>query len=604
MKTYFFRADLVLDTPLHLGSGAGHEFIDSLVLRDGPGQPLISGTSLCGLLASHARDRLRLETVAPDAAEREPVFQALFGSAREATQGRESRLVMLDAPIIGKSSPSTFVQDRNSINRDRGSAEYGHLFHDEVVAAGARFQWACEFREKETGDEEKALTAAGRDPNREALRLLLESLEVLERGYCTLGGKTGTGHGRFRLEQLHGFWMDHQEPDDVLTFALEGPEAFKTRHPLTPQQRSATFAQSPIHVTTPASQKGSRPGPECIIFRGVLRPLDPLLVKTGYSMESVPLTGSLRERSVGVPQPLIGQQQVEQAIAVDAAFTRNEKGLPYLPGSSLRGCLRSHAERIIRTLIYSRFTDDQIARSAAWDVQKLEHQGRHLRRLSQPYDVDVVYGQSCLISRLFGSPALGGRLRFFDAFPVNSDHFQERLKLLDHVAIDRWTGGAAEHKKFNSRPFVPFYPDTTWNFGTTLPDAAGDLIFEVHLIDVEAWQLGLVALLLKDLHCRRLQIGYGKNKGFGRVILLPQHTELEALTHGNGLLSRLAPDAASRIGGFFHVPRQALRPGNSFWLSPNEEPLYTVIKEAVQAFRQQIRQWTPSEGQGTEEKQS
>jgi len=186
--------------------------------------------------------------------------------------------------IIGKSSPSTFVQDRNSINRDRGSAEYGHLFHDEVVAAGARFQWACEFREKETGDEEKALIAAGRDPNREALRLLLESLEVLEHGYCTLGGKTGTGHGRFRLEQLHGFWMDHQEPDDVLTFALEGPEAFETRHPLTPQQRSATFAQSPIHVTTPASQKGPRPGPECIIFRGVLRPLDPLLVKTGYSM--------------------------------------------------------------------------------------------------------------------------------------------------------------------------------------------------------------------------------------------------------------------------------------------------------------------------------
>jgi hypothetical protein len=246
---------------------------------------------------------------------------------------------------------------------------------------------------------------------------------------------------------------------------------------------------------------------------------------------------------------------------------------------------------MIRTLIYMRSQDDQACRAAAWDLSELERQGQALAKSEVGSNFQEVYARSCLISRLFGFSALGGRIRFQDAFPREPSRFQQRLKLLDHVAIDRFTGGAADRRKFNARPFFPSYLAGSGNMHGVLPDDSGDLTLQVELSDFEDWHLGLIALLFKDLHLGKVLLGYGKTKGFGRVLLLPGSLEIEALTHQKGILAPLIPEKAQTIGGFTYVPIRKLKPGRNFWLAQEEFPLYDIVKKGIEAFRKQVMQW-------------
>jgi CRISPR-associated RAMP protein (TIGR02581 family) len=160
---------------------------------------------------------------------------------------------------------------------------------------------------------------------------------------------------------------------------------------------------------------------------------------------------------------------------------------PYLPGSSLKGVVRSHVEKVARTL-------------NAYAVCDPFSSGRSCgRKLQKENDSQRVYQQSCLACRLFGSTAYIGRVSIDDAYLIGNQ--KPRLEARDGVGIDRLTGGAASGAKFDLE-VVP----SQVRFRT-----------EVVLRNFECWQLGALLLVMQDLQDGLVRIGSGRSRGLGAV---------------------------------------------------------------------------------------
>ncbi|MDZ7360744.1 MAG: CRISPR-associated RAMP protein Csx7 [candidate division KSB1 bacterium] len=200
--------------------------------------------------------------------------------------------------------------------------------------------------------------------------------------------------------------------------------------------------------------------------------------------------------------PVLIKSGLAQISGPDMAWVRtfyNGKEQIYLPGSSLKGVMRSHAERIARTLnpkvivacdpFGDKYSESRSC-GACFDYQKDQ-------KKREPESFEA-YRDACLICKLFGSTYFAGRLAFADAYAVGEE---PRPTQRDGVGIDRFTGGAAYGAKFE----LEVVTDAV--FATTL-----------HLRNFELWQLGLLGFLLQDLKDGLIRIGSGKSRGLGRVV--------------------------------------------------------------------------------------
>lgn len=213
--------------------------------------------------------------------------------------------------------------------------------------------------------------------------------------------------------------------------------------------------------------------------------------------------------------PILIKSGVATISGPDMAFVRvwrNGRQEVYLPGSSLKGVLRSYAERIARTLNLAAACDPFAKEGPAMFCgncfEKIKHGKRGIPEWLQPYELpdpvkepdrlnQRVYTDSCPICRLFGSTWYAGRLATADAYAVGTPPAPQPR---DGVGIDRFTGGSAPGVKFDLEVV------TEGCFKTTL-----------HLRNFELWQLGLVAFLLQDLKDSLLRIGASKSRGLGKV---------------------------------------------------------------------------------------
>ncbi|MEO1396113.1 MAG: RAMP superfamily CRISPR-associated protein [Cyanobacteria bacterium J06634_5] len=182
----------------------------------------------------------------------------------------------------------------------------------------------------------------------------------------------------------------------------------------------------------------------------------------------------------------------------------------YLPGSSLKGAIRAHAERIVRTVGSDRRPDEPEKLWASdplddrdkknnpnnyleeWkkDEKKKDAKDRH------PFPGAELYRQSCFATQLFGSTSVASRLRIEDAYPKpGSLKLEER----NGVAIDRVFGSVA---------VGPF------NYQVC---TAGEFTTKIHLKNFTLAQLGLIGLVLRDLNDGWFGIGFAKSRGLGTV---------------------------------------------------------------------------------------
>jgi CRISPR-associated RAMP protein (TIGR02581 family) len=174
----------------------------------------------------------------------------------------------------------------------------------------------------------------------------------------------------------------------------------------------------------------------------------------------------------------------------DMEFVRTLQQV-FIPGSSLKGVLRAHAERIVRSL------QAEVAegRGACDPLKRGESCGDRIER--QRLESHEKYRHSCFICRLFGNTVVASHVRFADALPVGDVTIEER----NGVAIDRVFGSVA---------VGPFNYEvvTKGTFRTSI-------IFRNFTLP----QLALVGLALRDVGEGRVGVGFGKSRGLGRVTI-------------------------------------------------------------------------------------
>lgn len=162
-------------------------------------------------------------------------------------------------------------------------------------------------------------------------------------------------------------------------------------------------------------------------FQGTLRPESPLRLSSGRASETT-----------------------------DAPLMRDRSGHIYLPGTSLRGALRSEIERTLeavgtaaglRTCVL--FTESEepdacvsVSRTKREMLLEIDDDDKALKFLE---DKDNL----CDVCRLFGSPVYASRLVIEDAYAIGGADPRSKTAIRDGVGIDRDTGTARENVKFN-----------------------------------------------------------------------------------------------------------------------------------------------------------
>lgn len=234
---YFIQADLVLDQPIHIGSGLGNHETDSAVMRDHSGNPIIPGSSLRGLLRSrcerladalmpgqicflYEESDVKCVSVNPEALldankellEEDKLWQKLpkhlcpscrlFGaSAYWASKLRIPDLTMTNPE---KANDTLRVRHGVGIHRDTQTAAPAIKYDQEVVMTNARFK----------------LEMILENPDDDDLKLLALGLADFEAGRVALGGNSARGLGGFSLKNGTVSSVDLANPKQLIPYLM------------------------------------------------------------------------------------------------------------------------------------------------------------------------------------------------------------------------------------------------------------------------------------------------------------------------------------------------------------------------------------------------
>jgi CRISPR-associated protein Csm3 len=174
----------------------------------------------------------------------------------------------------------------------------------------------------------------------------------------------------------------------------------------------------------------------------------------------------------------------------------------FVPGSSIKGTLRSYSEKIARTL--------EVFCCDPFDKEHSCGNREEMKRLAEANNAPLIYQKSCVACKLFGSNNIAARAAFTDAYPVRRIE-PTQLTKRTAVAIDRVLGSVA---------VGPF------DFEALM---SGEFTTEIRLRNFELWQLGLLGLSIRDFCLGRIRLGYGKSRGFGNVLAMLDKLELRSI---------------------------------------------------------------------------
>ncbi len=233
----------------------------------------------------------------------------------------------------------------------------------------------------------------------------------------------------------------------------------------------------------------------------------------------------------------IGAGGSGDALGTDSPVVRTAAGTPYIPGSSLKGVLRSAAEALLRggpfqktrqrfwacNVISGRKDEVCVSHDRVEELRKEHAAGRAL--------AEAVWKESCGICRLFGSLALASRVRFAD-LPVRGEvPFSE---LRNGVGIDRNRELAAIGVLYD---FEAVPPETPFELRVTIDNPTDE-------------EVGLLLYLFQELDSGNLTLGGKTSRGLGRVgvtwdkieeITLAEHNPFADLLSSRDLLAVSSP---------------------------------------------------------------
>jgi len=205
-----------------------------------------------------------------------------------------------------------------------------------------------------------------------------------------------------------------------------------------------------------------------------------------------------------------------EPVGTDLPIVKTIDGKPYIPGSSIKGVMRSEIERILRTLDSQRISLNGLRLWACNTLDEKERcipprkglnpQRRSREELEEECKVNGgideekltqrILDHSCTACKLFGSTEIASRIYVKDAF-LNGNF--TRTEIRDGIAIDRDTGTVKEGAKFDYE-IVP---------------AGTKFRLEMILENMEEWEVGLLGLFFKLWERGEIAIGGKTSAGLG-----------------------------------------------------------------------------------------
>jgi CRISPR/Cas system CSM-associated protein Csm3 (group 7 of RAMP superfamily) len=465
---------LVAKTPLHVGGHGADVDTDLPLTRDGRGELYVPGTSIAGALRQWCEQAFGDDSM------------NVHWGFQDGDHGHASFVIVEDLPVNEAPAVVVEVRDGVGIDRRRGAAAEYIKYDRAILPRGTKLRFALSAEAK---DSEQRLAV---------LAMLAALKEAMEKAGVRLGASKTRGLGRIKLED--GMLVEERLNDrqGILAFLKNGG-----------------VMVNPSDVEEARQKHTARTMPRLRIIIN-WQPAGPLMVKAGFDGVAVDMLPLLSGGNGGLSL--------------------------VLPGSSVKGAMRAQAERIVRTLLGRDLTgsfltdlelpliDDLFGLRGLsdGDIQRRrsEFEKRHRGR-TVPDDgalglaalsVDDCYGKTSL-SRERWAAVQGATTDAALRNALGTAGLQSWSQAY-HVAVDRWTGAAAE-----SMLYTVLEPHRAeWE----LLELEVDLM---RLRDTE--RLPAVALLLvvlRDLAQGRLPLGLATHRGMGAVevksvTITPQNVE-------------------------------------------------------------------------------
>ncbi|HEV7504986.1 MAG TPA: RAMP superfamily CRISPR-associated protein [Thermoanaerobaculia bacterium] len=216
----------------------------------------------------------------------------------------------------------------------------------------------------------------------------------------------------------------------------------------------------------------------------------------------------IRAQSVGI-DPGLADMEFQRT-------HRNGRSTVFLAGSGLKGVLRSHSERLLRSA--GRF---------ACDPTQIRDEGTcGKRKIGPPQLPNYPHAGQCGACFTFGSLALAGRFRIGDAYPAEGKEEEDanRTEVRTGVGIDRRSQAAAHGVLYEAEVVV-----------------GGAFRARINGENFSLWQLGLILAALQDLDSGLVHIGGAKARGMGSVRVRDWSVELGFLNKEDGIITGAKP---------------------------------------------------------------
>ncbi|MBF8278412.1 MAG: superfamily protein [Candidatus Brocadiaceae bacterium] len=483
-----------LRSPALIGCGS-KERSDVDIIRDGGNNPFIPATSFVGALRhvitiEGRENELKLKQFWGFTADGKNAQEAgrptglshadnaVSVAEREkisnTREERQSSLRCRDLTYKKGLVPNITIRDGIAIEAKTGIVESGKKYEYEVIEPGAQFNLHLE-------------VSFGNDTTRDFSRSMIVTIrEKLEQEAVRIGAKTNSGLGKIRLVDAKISELNFGDRRDLVH-----------------------WLRKDFSNTTPLS--GVKP----------------------FSLREKLFT---IDATFGLKNSLIIRSYPSDPKMADAVHIQSG-GIPVLPGASLKGAIRSRAERIIKTLFGAGMDKT--------DVNKTDKVKAFLNALfgyvdcenqTKEADKGKVSG-----GRKKSKEALKGRVRIDEVtLPAFAAELQTRIK------IDRFTGGTIESALLET---MPLFSDG---------DADKQIRnVKITIRDYQDAEAGLMLLVLKDLWTGDLAIG--GEKGVGRGVLEGVRADV-CWDNSNPSSATLVKDAMG-----FHIS--------------NKEPLEAFVEE-------------------------
>lgn len=447
---------LYAKTSLHFGCNETRAGLDMPLGVNGEGKLYVPGTNIAGWLRSWMEQLIDLGGI--NQKDIDNLWGLKTDNSVNNNDGFASFITVEDGVISG--CPLTEIRDGVSIDRNWGVAVDKQKFDREIIPYGSKIDFKLSVeRNDSTSDNDW-------EKQKYLFKVLLESIEKEE---LRFGACKTRGSGRVKLFNLKIKEQNLSTAKGILAILRDAGESRQLDNISSWQ---GTIKKSPQ-----------------LRMKIHWEPLSPVMVKSdveGIAVDILPLVSG-----------------------VDGDLTL------VIPGSSIKGVMRAQSEKIVRTVTSCPAREDFFTQI-----------------------------QLDLVNTLFGKAVEKDKEGFLGAFspddcyaksPIKYSQWQDivfassssdLIKALEsssigksqqafHVAIDRWTGGAANHALYSVLEPMAI----SWNPIEIILDLnrLGRKNIQGKYDENYLPRVALLFLVIRDLMNRRIPFGYGTNRGMGDI---------------------------------------------------------------------------------------